>query len=114
MEIKRGDILYADLTPAVGAEQGGTRPVLVMQSNLINADRLDMIIVIPITTNKSTADSAEDMTVDVPEMSELFNHKILVNQLRAISPLRFREHIGHASPEVMAQVEEKLKIALGL
>lgn len=114
METKRGDIFYADLTPAVGAEQGGTRPVLIIQNTSKKAEGVDTIIVIPIISNKNTADSAENMTVEVPEMSELFDCKILVNQLRAISPLRFREYIGQVSSEVMAQVEEKLKNILGL
>ena len=114
MKVQRGDIFYADLTPAVGAEQGGTRPILIIQNTNEKAEGMDTIVIMPITSNKCTAESAENMAVDIPEMAGLTNYYILVNQLRAISPRRLREHIGHASPELLSRVEEKLKGVLGL
>ena len=114
MQIKRGDVFWADLTPGVGDEQGGIRYVLVVQSKVVNETGVEekgTILVVPMTAKTDGYD--KELTVEVPEMSELFKYKALIYQLRAISSMRFKQYVGHVSSEVMVEIEEKLKIVLG-
>lgn len=115
MQIKRGDVFWADLTPGMGDEQGGIRLVLVVQSDVVNETSVEgneTIVILPMTSKTDGYD--KKLAVEVPQMSELFKYKALTYQLRAITPMRFKEYAGHVDPEVMVQIEEKLKLVLGL
>ena len=116
MEICRGDMFYADLSPAVGEELGGTRLVIVLQDDFldtaVNAEKMKTIIIAPITSNVRPEMDPQWM-VDLPREG-LFDRKIVLSQIRGISVQRLREFFDKATPNVMAEVEQKLKLLLGL
>lgn len=113
MSIKRFDIWIADLNPRVGAETGKTRPLLVIQTNLLNNIRPSTIIC-PITTNVQT--ESEILRVHLKKgMAKLKEDcDIIIDQLRAFDNKRFLKKIGEIPLSVQEKVEENLKIVLDI
>lgn len=113
MSIKRFDIWIADLNPRVGTETGKTRPVLVIQTNLLNNIHPSTIIC-PITTNVQT--ESEILRVHLKKgMAKLKEDcDIMIDQLRAIDNKRFLKKIGEIPLSVQEKVEENLKIVLDI
>ena len=113
MIVKRGDLFYADLTPVVGSEQGGVRPVLVIQNNVGNKYS-PTIIVAAITSqiNKGKLPTHVEVRADKHGLPK--NSVVLMEQLRTIDKKRLREKIGKVNSSVMKRVDESLKISLGL
>jgi phage regulator Rha-like protein/mRNA-degrading endonuclease toxin of MazEF toxin-antitoxin module len=109
MEVKRGDIYYADLSPVVGSEQGGVRPVLVIQNDVGNKFS-STVIVASITSVKK--DFITHVTIGL-ECGLKAESKVELEQIRTIDKRRLREKVGHVPPEVMARVDEKLDISFG-
>jgi len=111
--IKRGDIFYANLSPVVGSEQGGTRPVLIVQNDVGNLHSPTTIIA-PITSkSKSKANLPTHYIVDDIEglpMSSL----ILLEQIRTIDKTRLREYIVTLDERAMQGVDKKIITSLGL
>ncbi len=111
--IKRGDIYYADLNPIVGSEQGGVRPIAVLQNNVGNR-YCPTVIVAAITTR--TEKSAIPTHVEVfCTDSGLASHSIiLTEQLRTIDKARLGRYLGSLDEDAMNRIDEALKISVGL
>lgn len=110
--VKRGDIFYADLSPVVGSEQGGLRPVVVIQNDIGNRYS-PTTIVAPITsqTNKSKMPTHVHIRSrqDLPK-----NSVILLEQIRTIDKKRLREKIGRFDERVMHDLNHALVISVGI
>ena len=122
MDIERGWIYLADLNPRRGTEAGKTRPVLVLQTDLLNQAGHPSTIIIPITTN--IQDDAEPLRVRIPANSPGFKTEsdLMIDQIRAIDNARFYKRnknelikkIASASSEIMEKIEDSLKEVLDL
>lgn len=113
MIIKRGDILYADLSPVIGSEQGGVRPVLVVQNDIGNKYS-PTVIVSAITSQINKAKLPTHVEINGTEYGLNKDSVILLEQIRTIDKKRLREKIGHFDQEMMEKVNEALQISLGL
>lgn len=110
--IRRGDVFYADLSPIVGSEQGGIRPVLILQNNVGN-HYSPTVIVCAITGQ--TEKTELPTHVSIGKHGGLSKKSIaLLEQLRTIDRSRLRERISHLGPETMEQIDSALKISVGL
>jgi mRNA interferase MazF len=110
---RRGELYYADLNPIVGHEQGGRRPVLIIQNDIGNQFS-PTTIVAPLTTSFSarvypTEVRVEAGTGGLPQASS-----VLLNQIKAIDKERLEDHIGRFGEPVMRRVDDAIKISLGL
>ena len=119
MKIKRGDIFFADLSPVLGSEIGGLRYVVIVSNDELNEEASSnggTVIVAPLSSNSTEFESQNAMAtmlVDIPELS-LFSYGILLFGIRTIDIKRVKEHIGCLNDETMAELDKKLKDALGL
>ena len=112
-EIKRGDIYYADLSPVVGSEQGGVRPVLVVQNDIGNKYS-PTIIIAAITAKIDKAKLPTHVEIKANEYGLVKNSVVLLEQIRTIDKKRLREKIGSFDRKMMNKVDEALQISLGL
>ena len=113
MIVKRGDIFYADLSPVIGSEQGGIRPVLVIQNDIGNKYS-PTIIIAAITSQINKAKLPTHIEISAPDYGLPKDSVVLLEQVRTIDKKRLREKIGKFSDEMMKEVDECLKISLGL
>ena len=113
MIVKRGDIFYADLSPVVGSEQGGVRPVLVIQNDIGNKYS-PTIIVAAITSQINKAKLPTHIEISAEEYGLTKDSVILLEQIRTIDKKRLTERIGHLSDELMKRVDECIQISFGL
>ena len=113
MSIKKGDLYFADLSPVTGSEQGGVRPVLVVQNDVGNKYS-PTIIVAAITSKKNKADLPTHVAIDADGNGLSKNSIILMEQLRTIDKRRLKEKIGHLDVDVMQKVDEALGVSFGL
>nr|WP_089281833.1 type II toxin-antitoxin system PemK/MazF family toxin [Anaerovirgula multivorans] len=113
MVVKRGDIYYADLSPVIGSEQGGVRPVLVVQNDIGNRYS-PTIIVTAITSQINKAKLPTHVEIEASEYGLTKDSVILLEQIRTIDKKRLEEKIGHLDDEMMMKVNEALYISLGL
>ena len=113
MVVKRGDIFYADLSPVIGSEQGGTRPVLVVQNDVGNKFS-PTVIVAAITSQINKAKMPTHIEIGAAESGLLKDSVILLEQVRTIDKKRLREKIGRLSDELITQVDEALGISFGI
>lgn len=113
MVIRRGDIFYADLSPVVGSEQGGVRPVLVVQNDIGNKHS-PTIIAAAITSQINKAKLPTHIEIDAMEYGLAKDSVILLEQVRTIDKKRLKEKIGHLDSELMEKVNEGLTISFGL
>ena len=110
--ISRGELYIADLDPVVGSEQGGLRPVLVVQNDMGNRYS-PTVVVLAVTSQLQKARLPTH--VQVPAEHGLQKDSvILAEQLRTLDKRRLQERIGRLTPEYMAQVERALAVELGL
>lgn len=112
MMIKRGDIFYADLSPVIGSEQGGVRPVVIVQNDVGNKYS-PTTIVAAITSQLNKAKLPTHVNVNASEVPLPKNSVILLEQLRTIDKKRLREKIGKFDKDVMREVEQAIKVSLG-
>ena len=113
MNIKRGEIYYADLSPVIGSEQGGIRPVLIIQNDVGNKYS-PTVIAAAITSQTGKA--------KLPTHIELTGHSvglsrdsvILLEQIRTIDKRRLREHMGHLDEKQMLLVDNAIAVSFGL
>ena len=113
MVIRRGDIYYADLRPVIGSEQGGIRPVLIIQNDTGNKHS-PTVIIAAITSKMNKA--------KLPTHVEVYSHKyniikdsvILLEQLRTIDKKRLKDKVCHLDDEILSAVNEALAISLEL
>jgi len=112
--IRKWEIWIADLNPQIGTEPGKTRPVLIVQTNLLNRVPHSSTIICPLTTN--IADGAEILRVRLKKgMANLLDDSdIMIDQLRAIDNDRLMYKLGEVPDEQAVQVIENLRIVLDL
>ncbi|NLN18573.1 MAG: type II toxin-antitoxin system PemK/MazF family toxin [Firmicutes bacterium] len=113
MEVRRGDIVYANLNPVIGSEQGGTRPVLVLQNDIGNRHS-PTTIVAAITSRIKKAKLPTHVEICADEYGLERDSVILLEQLRTIDKRRLKEKLAHLDKESMERVNEGLMISLGL
>lgn len=113
MNIKRGDIYYADLSPVIGSEQGGIRPVIILQNDVGNKYS-PTVIVAAITSQINKAKLPTHVEVSSEDYGLNKDSVVLLEQLRTIDKKRLKEKIGHMTEIDIEKVEESLIISLGL
>jgi mRNA interferase MazF len=111
--VKRGDVYFADLSPVVGSEQGGVRPVLVIQNDIGNRFS-PTVIVAAITAQIQKAKLPTHVEIDAKRYSFERDSVILLEQIRTIDKQRLTDKITHLDDEMMEKVDEALQISLGL
>jgi mRNA interferase MazF len=111
--IKRGDIFYADLSPVIGSEQGGVRPVLIVQNDIGNKYS-PTVIAAAITSQINKAKLPTHIEISAQDYGLQKDSVILLEQIRTIDKKRLRERIGHLDDELMEKVNEALSISFGL
>jgi len=111
--IKRGDIFYADLSPVVGSEQGGIRPVLIVQNDIGNKYS-PTVIAAAITSQINKAKLPTHIEINANDYGLAKDSVILLEQIRTIDKKRLREKIGRLDDETMEKVNEALSISFGL
>ncbi len=113
MIVKRGDIFYADLSPVLGSEQGGVRPVLVVQNDVGNKFS-PTVIIAAITSQINKAKLPTHLEISAEDYGLSKDSVILLEQIRTIDKKRLRERIGRLDDEQMGKVSEALGISLGM
>lgn len=113
MAIKRGDVFYADLNPVVGSEQGGIRPVLVIQNDIGNKYS-PTVIVAAITSKIKKGKLPTHVEIDSNDYNLDKDSVILLEQIRTIDKKRLRRQVTHLNEEIVKDVDEALKISVGL
>ena len=111
MVVKRGDVFYADLEPTIGSEQGGIRPVLVVQNNVGNKYS-PTVVVLPISSAKKS-----EMPTHIRICgSKMFpkNSVVLAEQIRTIDRDRLQKYVSSVYLEIMKKVEKAMKISIGV
>ncbi|GKX68050.1 type II toxin-antitoxin system PemK/MazF family toxin [Inconstantimicrobium mannanitabidum] len=111
--VKRGDIFYADLSPVVGSEQGGIRPVIIIQNNIGNRYS-PTVIVAAITSQINKAKLPTHVEISSEEYGLNRDSVVLLEQIRTIDKKRLKEKIGHMTDSDMKKVDKSLLISLGL
>lgn len=110
--ISRGDLYSACLDPVVGSEQGGVRPVLVIQNDVGNRHS-PTVIVLAVTGQLNKARLPTHVPIACEGTGLIKDSVVLAEQIRTLDKRRLRERIGQLKPEVMARVGEAVKISLG-
>ena len=113
MQVKRGDIYYADLSPVVGSEQGGVRPVLIIQNNVGNRHS-PTVICAAITSRMNKAKLPTHVEIDARRYRIVKNSVILLEQIRTIDKRRLKDMVCHQDRELMDKVDEALRISFEL
>lgn len=111
--IKRGEVYYADLSPVVGSEQGGVRPVLVIQNNIGNKYS-PTIIVAAITSQMNKAKLPTHLEVKAGSYGLVKDSVLLLEQIRTIDRKRMKDRIGKCDQEFMKKVNQAISISVGL
>lgn len=113
MQIKRGDIYYADLSPVVGSEQGGVRPVVIVQNDVGNKYS-PTVIAAAITSKINKAKMPTHIEIDAETFGLPKDSVVLAEQIRTIDKKRLKERIGHLDDEYMMKVNDALNVSFGL
>lgn len=111
--MKRGDVYFADLSPVVGSEQGGVRPVLIIQNDIGNRFS-PTVIVAAITAQIQKAKLPTHVEIDAKKYNIERDSVILLEQIRTIDKQRLTDKITNLDETMMSRVDEALKISLGL
>jgi len=111
--VRRGDIYYADLSPVVGSEQGGMRPVLIVQNDTGNKHS-PTVIAAAITSqiNKARLPTHIELQANTYGLSK--DSVILLEQIRTIDKRRLKEHMGRLDEEMMSKVDNAIAVSFGL
>lgn len=113
MVIRRGDIFYADLRPVIGSEQGGIRPVLIIQNDIGNKHS-PTVICAAITSKMNKAKLPTHVEIDARRCEIVKDSVILLEQLRTIDKKRLKDRVCHLDGEILKQVDKALKVSLEL
>ncbi len=109
--VKRGDVYYADLSPIVGSEQGGVRPVLILQNDIGN--KYSPTVIVSAITSK-TGKMKLPTHIPLEQNSGLSkNSMVLLEQIRTIDKMRLKEKIGHVNDDTMNKINDAIGISLG-
>ena len=112
MVIKRGDIYYADLSPVVGAEEGGTRLVVVISNDTIN--RCTSTVIVAAITSKMIKPNSLFVMFSAENIGLVKGGVILLEQIRTLDKRRIKEKMGHIDDEKMKEVDQALQVTLNL
>lgn len=110
--VKRGEIYYADLSPVVGSEQGGVRPVLIVQNNVGNKYS-PTIIAAAVTSQLDKAKLPTHISLPAGEYGLAKDSVVLLEQIRTLDKKRLKEKIGELPINMMSRVNEALLVSLG-
>ena len=113
MNIKRGDIYYADLSPVVGSEQGGLRPVLIVQNDIGNRYS-PTVIAAAITSKLGKAKLPTHIDIHADRVGLSRDSIVLLEQIRTLDKRRLREKMGHLDDAMMAEVNRAITVSFGL
>lgn len=113
MVVKRGDIFYADLSPVIGSEQGGIRPVLIVQNDIGNKYS-PTVICAAITSQINKAKLPTHIEIDASRYTLVKDSVVLLEQIRTIDKKRLREKVSHLDEEIMKRVNTALIISLAI
>lgn len=113
MNIKRGDVFFADLSPVRGSEQGGQRPVLIVQNDIGNKYS-PTVIVAAITAKIAKAKLPTHVEVEASTVGLIKDSVVLLEQVRTIDKTRLIQKLGHLDSEIMIRVDQALVVSLGL
>ncbi|MBQ4071302.1 MAG: type II toxin-antitoxin system PemK/MazF family toxin [Clostridia bacterium] len=113
MNVKRGDIYYADLSPVIGSEQGGLRPVLIVQNDVGNKFS-PTVIAAAITSKMGKARLPTHIDIPATEVGLTRDSVILLEQMRTIDKKRLKEKMGHLDEGTMKGVDSAIQVSLGL
>ncbi|HOA79854.1 MAG TPA: type II toxin-antitoxin system PemK/MazF family toxin [Defluviitaleaceae bacterium] len=113
MVVKRGDVFYADLSPVVGSEQGGVRPVLIVQNDIGNKYS-PTVICAAITSQINKAKLPTHIEIDSSSYALVKDSVVLLEQIRTIDKKRLKEKICHLDKDLMKKVDKSLMISFGL
>jgi mRNA interferase MazF len=111
--VKRGDVYFADLSPVVGSEQGGVRPVLIIQNNIGNRFS-PTVIIAAITAQIQKAKLPTHVEIDAKKHGFDRDSVLLLEQIRTIDKQRLTDKITHLDDETMKKVNQALQISVGL
>ncbi len=111
--VKRGDIFYADLSPVIGSEQGGVRPVLVIQNNIGNKYS-PTIIIAAITSQLKKAKLPTHIEIRAGNFGLIKDSVLLLEQIRTIDRKRMKDRIGRCDRDFMKKVNKALEISVGI
>lgn len=113
MSVKRGEIYYADLSPVVGSEQGGIRPVLIVQNDVGNRHS-PTVIAAAITSQREKSRLPTHIELNADRCGLSKDSVVLLEQIRTIDKKRLKERMGELDPPSMNQVNNALSISFGL
>ena len=113
MNVRRGDIYYADLSPVVGSEQGGTRPVLIVQNDVGNRFS-PTVIAAAITSQKDKARLPTHIQLNSAGSGLAKDSIVLLEQIRTIDKRRLKGHMGRLDDQSMSRINQALEISFGL
>ena len=112
-EVKRGEVFYADLSPVVGSEQGGVRPVLIVQNDVGNRHS-PTVIAAAITSKQDKTNLPTPIGITAGTGGLTRDSVVLLEQVRTLDKRRLRERAGQIDPDVQRRVDEALEISFGL
>lgn len=112
-KVKRGEIYYADLSPVVGSEQGGIRPVLIVQNDVGNRHS-PTVIAAAITSQREKAHLPTHIELNAASCGLAKDSVVLLEQIRTIDKKRLKERMGELDSIAMSQVNNALQISFGL
>lgn len=113
VNIRRGDIFYADLRPVVGSEQGGIRPVLIIQNDIGNKHS-PTVICAAITSRMNKAKLPTHVEIEAGRYEIVKDSVILLEQLRTIDKKRLKDRVCHLDMEMLQRVDKALQVSLEL
>jgi mRNA interferase MazF len=113
LKVKRGDVFYANLNPVVGSEQGGVRPVLVIQNDIGNKYS-PTVIVAAITSRINKAKLPTHVEIPAGYTNLDKDSVVLLEQIRTLDKKRLQRHIAHLGEDVIEDINQSLEISLGL
>ena len=113
MEVSRGDIFYADLSPVVGSEQGGVRPVLVVQNDVGNKYS-PTVIIAAITSQLTKAKLPTHIELDKDKFNLMKDSVVLLEQIRTLDKRRLKDKISSIDNITMQRIDVAMMISLGI
>lgn len=113
MLVKRGEIYYADLSPVVGSEQGGVRPVLIVQNDIGNKHS-PTVIAAAITSQKEKNKLPTHIELNAADCGLAKDSVVLLEQVRTLDKRRLKERMGELDSAAMSQVNNALSVSFGL
>lgn len=113
MKVKRGDVFYADLSPVLGSEQGGVRPVVIIQNNTGNKYS-PTVIIAAITSQTGKSNMPTHVKIDDGNINLPKNSVVLLEQVRTIDKRRLRDKVGKLNCRIMKKVDKALLVSVAI